>query len=130
MPSKSDLQAALKAKYGINKNITQPLSLQDCEDLLVLLQTQPSAAKLVDSFIAKNNELGNNNRNFGQQRSRAEGKLKALQVEHRKLEIAIADLEAANASMGNRRSQLSEEQRKLKQQMALLHKPYELAAIM
>lgn len=40
MPSKSELQTILKEKYGINKNISQSLALEDCENLLAVL---PSA---------------------------------------------------------------------------------------
>lgn len=113
MPTKSDLQTVLKTKYGINKNITQALSAKDCESLLLLLQQQPSAIRLVESFIAKNEELGRNNRNFGQQRSQAERKLQSLQVEHHKLEKAIADLEKTNATLGDRKGYLAKEQQEL-----------------
>ena len=116
MPVKRDLQTILKEKYGINKNISQSLSTEDCEAMLLLLQNQPSAQKLVESFIAKNEELSRNNRNFGQQRSRAEQKLKDLQVEHEKLESAIAAFEQTNASLGNRRGELSQEQQQLEAQ--------------
>ncbi|MEQ9669030.1 hypothetical protein [Coleofasciculus sp. G2-EDA-02] len=34
MPTKSTLQDTLKAKYGINKNITQSLSAVECEELV------------------------------------------------------------------------------------------------
>ncbi|MGP1384976.1 MAG: hypothetical protein ACTS2F_15540 [Thainema sp.] len=120
MPVKGDLQTILKEKYGINKNISQSLSTEDCEAMLLLLQNQPSAQKLVESFIAKNEELSRNNRNFGQQRSRAEQKLKDLQVEHEKLESAIAALEKTNASLGNRRGELSQEQQQLEAQIQQL----------
>ena len=113
MPTKSALQTVLKTKYGINKNITQALSAEDCESLLLLLQHQPSATRLVESFIAKNEELSRNNRHFGQQRGQVERKLQSLQVEHSKLEKAIADLEKTNATLGDRKGQLSTEQKEL-----------------
>ncbi|EKQ70879.1 hypothetical protein OsccyDRAFT_1186 [Leptolyngbyaceae cyanobacterium JSC-12] len=50
MPSKSELQTLLKEQYGINKNITQPLSLEDCKNLLIFLSSQPSIGRLVASF--------------------------------------------------------------------------------
>lgn len=117
MPAKSALQDTLKAKYGINKNITQSLSAVECEELLTLLQSQPSAIKLVDSFIAKNEELGRNNRNFGQQRSQAQQKLKSLQAEHEKLEQAIQELENSNISLVEHRERLFQEQQALKAQI-------------
>ncbi|MFP5273444.1 hypothetical protein [Coleofasciculus sp.] len=120
MPTKSTLQDTLKAKYGINKNITQSLSAVECEELLTLLQGQPSAMKLVESFIAKNEELSQNNRNFGQQRSQAQKKLKSLQVEHEKLEKDIATLEKSNTSLVTHRDQLSQEQEKLEAQIKQL----------
>lgn len=120
MPTKSDLQDTLKTKYGINKNITQSLSAVECEELLTLLQSHPSTIKLVGSFIAKNEELSRNNRNFGQQRSQAQQKLKSLQTEHEKLEKEIAELEKSNTSLGDRRGQLSQEQQELEAQIQQL----------
>jgi len=120
MPTKSTLQDTLKATYAINKNITQSLSAVECEQLLSLLQDQPSATKLVESFIAKNEELSQNNRNFGQQRSQAQKKLKSLQVEHEKLEKDIAKLEKSNTSLVTHRDQLSQEQEKLEAQIKQL----------
>jgi len=116
MPTKSTLQDTLKAKYGINKNITQSLSAAECEELLTLLQGQPSTIKLVDSFIAKNEELSRNNRNFGQQRSQAQKNLKSLQAEHEKLEKEIAELENSNTSMSAHRDRLVKEQQELEAQ--------------
>lgn len=113
MPSKSQLQNTLKDKYGINKNITQSLSPEDCEGLLQLLSHQPSAARLVAAFTDKNYELSKNNRHFGQQRSRAEKQLQRLQAEHQDLQQAIAGIEKANAALGDRKQLLSEEQQNL-----------------
>ena len=119
MPTKSVLQDTLKAKYGINKNITQSLSAVECEELLTLLQSQPTAIKLVESFIAKNEELSRNNRNFGQQRSQAQQKLKFIQAEHEKLEQAIKELEKSNSSLVDRRGQLSGKNKAISQKNSL-----------
>lgn len=118
--SKSDFQNALKEKYGINKNITQPLSLEDCEKLLSLLHNQPSTVKLIESFRAKNLDLSQNNRLFGQQRSRAEKKLNALKAECQQLEKAISDLEKINIELGDRRGKLSKERHELETQIEKL----------
>ena len=120
MASKSELQSALKEKYGINKNITQPLSTEECEQLLTLLHTQPSAVRLVGSLIAKNSDLSRNNRQFGQQRSQAERRLNALQVEYQQLEETIADFEAHNRALGDRKGQLSQEQQALEAEIKKL----------
>lgn len=120
MPTKRELQDTLKAKYGINKNITQPLSPEDCAGLLTLLQSQIGATKLVESFIAKNEELSQKNRYFGRQRSQAETKLASLQSEHEKLESAIAKLEKLNQARNNRKAQLSQEQEELEAQIQQL----------
>lgn len=113
MPSKSQLQAILKEKYGINKNITQSLSATDCENLLNFLGTQAVAEKLVEAFVDKNNELSNNNRYFGQCRSQAEKKFERLQAEHQQLKQSISELEAKNNNLGNRKQGLFEEQQAL-----------------
>jgi chromosome segregation ATPase len=129
MPNKHELQDTLKAKYGINKNITQSLSSEDCVQLLTLLQSQPSATKLVESFVAKNEELAKKNQNFGQQRSRAEKKLASLQVEHEKLESAITELEKLNQARNDRKDQLFQEQKELEAQIQqLLTKNKELTS--
>ena len=120
MPTKSTLQATLKDKYSINKNITQHLSVVECEELLTLLQSQPSAIKLVELFTAKNEELSRNNRNFGQQRSQAQKKLKSLQVEHEKLEKEIVKLEDSNRSLDDRKGKLSQEHQELEAQIKQL----------
>lgn len=120
MPSKSELQSALKEKYGINKNITQPLSTEECEQLLTLLHTQPSAVRLVGSFVAKNSDLSRTNRQFGQQRSQAEKRLNALQAEYQQLEKTVADFEARNRTLGDRKGQLSQEQQALEAEIKKL----------
>ena len=120
MPSKNQLQDLLKEKYNINKNITQSLSPEDCEQLLLLLKNYPTAERLVEAFIGKNNELSQNNRYYGQQRSQAEKKLKRLQAEHQQLQKSIEELEQANGSLGDRKQVLSAEQAALQQQIEKL----------
>lgn len=120
MPTKSNLQTILKDKYGINKNITAPLSVEDCEALLRVLQNQPSAVRLVESFTERNTELGNKNRYFGQQRSQAERRFQSLQEDHARLQKDIAELEQANAKLGGRKGMLSDEQHELKSQIQQL----------
>ena len=65
MPSKKELQTILREQYGNNKNISQALATEDCEQLLLMLQSQPSAVKLVNSFAEKNADLGKRNQHFG-----------------------------------------------------------------
>jgi chromosome segregation ATPase len=113
MPSKSQLQTILKEKYGVNKNITQPLSLEDCETLLLLLTNHPSAGRLVESFVEKNNELSQNNRHFGQRRSQAEKNFERLQADYQQLEKSIADLEKVNNALGDRKEILFKDQQAL-----------------
>jgi chromosome segregation ATPase len=118
--SKSELQTVLKDQYGINKNLTQALSLEDCENLLILLNNYPSAGKLVESFVGKNNELAQNNRYYGQRRQQAERRLERLQAEYKQTEQAIATLEKENAILKDRWELLSDEQRTLEAQVAQL----------
>lgn len=120
MPAKDEIQTILKEKYGINKNITQPLSHEDCESLLVLLHNKRSAVRLVESLVEKNQELSKNNRFFGQRRSQAEAKLDKLQQENQQLERAIAEMEKANDVLGNRKSRLSTEQQELENEIQRL----------
>ncbi|MBE9076948.1 hypothetical protein IQ241_06500 [Romeria aff. gracilis LEGE 07310] len=101
MPSKSGLQATLKEKYGINKNITQSLSSDDCENLLNVLSAQPSAERVIRSFIEKNIELSANNRYFGQLRSQAEKKNERLQVENQAFKAEIDQLATENQGLGS-----------------------------
>ncbi|WP_250565194.1 hypothetical protein [Adonisia turfae] len=109
MPSKKELQAILQNRYGINKNISQPLDTEDCEQLLATLQSQPSAVKLVDSYASKNSELGKNNRYYGQLRSNAEKKLKKIQSEYQELEVQIAMVEKAKANLSERKQIITKE---------------------
>lgn len=117
MPSKRELQTVLKDRYGINKNITDPLSLEDCESLLLLLGNQPSVGRLVTSFIEKNNELSQNNRYYGRRRSQAENRFEQLQTEYQQLERAIADLEKNNGTLDQLKKELSEKNTILRQEI-------------
>ena len=94
----------LKEQYGVNKNISRSLSAQECSQLLVLLQSQPSAVRLIESFSSKNDELSKNNRHFGQLRGRAEKKL-----------------ETERAQYNQTISQLQVEQAQFEQQISLMH---------
>ncbi|MFE4108053.1 hypothetical protein [Almyronema epifaneia] len=120
MATKHELQNQLKDQYGINKNISQPLSAEECGELLRLMQSQAIATKLVKSFTTKNEELSKNNRTFGQQRSQAEKRLKSLQAEHQKLAQEIENLEKANISSRDRKENLSKEQQELEAQIQSL----------
>ena len=120
MASKNQLQTVLKENYGINKNLTQSLSLEDCENLLMLLNNYPSAEKLVESFVEKNNELSQNNRYYGQRRSQAEKRLERLQTEHQKTQQSITKLEKENEALRNRKGSLSDEQKQLEAEIEAL----------
>lgn len=113
MASKDELQTVLKEKFGINKNISQPLTKDECERLLNLLEGEPSAAKLVESYADKNSSLWRNNASYGRARSQAERKLAALQAEHSELEHLIDSIEQAKATLEIQRKRLEEEQRTL-----------------
>jgi chromosome segregation ATPase len=113
MVSKAELQDALKEKFGINKNISQSLSKEECEELLGFLHREPIAAKLVGSYADKNNSLGRNNAAYARARSQAERKFETLQVEYRQLENSIQSIEAAKVTLEDKKRVLEEEQRKL-----------------
>lgn len=120
MPSKKELQTILREQYGINKNISQALGTEDCEQLLLTLQSQPSAVKLVDSFAEKNTDLGNRNRHFGRLRSDAEGKLQALEADYHKLEAQVVEMEKARDSLVDRKKLIATETQKLETELARL----------
>jgi chromosome segregation ATPase len=113
MASKDQFQSVLKAKYGINKNISQALSKEECERLLDLLSLEPSAAKLVESFAVKNSSLGSNNAYYGRLKSKAEAELKSLQAEYQELETSISLIEADKLKLLDRKQQLEQEYAKL-----------------
>lgn len=120
MASKDELQNALKEKFGINKNISQPLAKEECERLLDLLICEPSAARLVESYADKNSSLARNNFSIGGARSRAERKFTALQAEYLQLEASIVSIEEAKAGLEDRKRLLEEEQRKLEAELQSL----------
>jgi chromosome segregation ATPase len=111
--TKDELQEALKAKFGINKNISQPLSRADCEQLFNLLEREPSASKLVTAFAQKNGDLAVNNRTLGQRRSIAERRYEKLTVEYQELEAAVQNLEQSTTVLEQRKRQLEAEQQRL-----------------
>jgi len=113
MPSKKELQTILSEEYGINKNISQPLTSDDCERLLQLLRHQPVAQKLAESYALRNLELSNRNRHFGQLRFHAEKKLSVLKQEHEEIERAIANLESMNTDLENSKQELETRKRQL-----------------
>lgn len=113
MATKDELQSKLKDRHNINKNISQTLSREECEMLLSILDREPTAAKLVDAYARKNNDLSNNNRLFGSQRSQAQRKLEDLKVEYEELEASIQTLETSKLTLEARKLQLEQEQAKL-----------------
>lgn len=113
MAAKDELQNALKEKFGINKNISQPLSKQECERLLALLYSEPSTTKLVSSYADKNSSLKHNNATLGRARSHTEHKFEVLQAEHLQLEKSVASIEQAKTALESKKRLLEEEQRKL-----------------
>lgn len=113
MASKNELQNALKEKFGINKNISQSLTKEECERLLELLRWEPSAARLVESYAEKNSSLGQNNASYGRARNQAVRKFEALQVEYEQLEQSIASIETVKIDLERKRATLEEEQRQL-----------------
>lgn len=106
MASKADLQTQLKDLYKTNKNISEPLTRDECEAMLLLLAENPSALKIVETFVNKNSSLGKNNTVLGGQRSRAERRFETLQSEYDALEISIADLESTTNALNQRKLQL------------------------
>ena len=106
MVSKADLQTQLKDLYKVNKNISETLTRDECEAMLLLLAENPSAIKIVEAFVNKNSSLGKNNVVLGGQRSRAERRFETLQSEYDALEISIADLESTTNALNQRKLQL------------------------
>jgi chromosome segregation ATPase len=117
MQSKSDLQTILKDRYGINKNVTQALSRDECEQLLILLNDKPAARNLVAAFIQKNHELSNNNRALGKRRENATKKLEQLTREYQRLEASIAKQEEKNETLAQRKVLLAKEEAELQQKI-------------
>lgn len=74
---KKELQRQLKEQYGIQKNISQALSLDHCEQLLNSLQDKPGFIELVKSMNEKLKMLGRSNQKFGLLRANAERRARA-----------------------------------------------------
>jgi chromosome segregation ATPase len=120
MASKNELQNILKEKFDINKNISQSLNKEECEELLSLLYREPSAVKLVNSYADKNGQLGRNNATYARAGKQAQRKLETLQVDYRQLEDSIQSIEAAKVDLETRKKVLEDEQRKLEAEIQAL----------
>lgn len=66
-----ELAEMLKEVYKINFNISQTLSKSDKIEVIKQLENNEAIRKLVMTFVAKNQDLSNNNRKFGRQREQA-----------------------------------------------------------
>ncbi|NJN31883.1 MAG: hypothetical protein HC824_16725 [Synechococcales cyanobacterium RM1_1_8] len=124
MTIKKQLQDQLKQQYGINKNISNSLSPQDCTALLTLLERETSVATLVSAFADKNADLGKNNRYHGQKRSQAERQLEATtaqleqtQAECDQLQTAVAAAEERLAALRRKSGRLGKEEAALEAQI-------------
>ena len=120
MGSKKELQDLLKDQYGINKNISNAFNLQQCEQLIELLEKEQTVRLLTESFANKNGELRNNNRRYGQERSRAENKLNSLQANYQELEKSIQSLELANQNLEGKKQNLETEKQELEAEIQSL----------
>jgi hypothetical protein len=89
-----EIAEQLKIDYQINKNISNALTLEQKKEVLQILQSNNSVVLLVNSFIDKNNELGNNNRTFGKERSQAKQALTTQVEENNKLATDLSQLRA------------------------------------
>ena len=81
--------------------------------VIYILDTEPSAIKIVESFVQKNSNLGSKNAYFSRMRNQAENKLESLKAEYRELEESITTLEESNAALENRKKQLEQDKEKL-----------------
>lgn len=113
MASKDELQTALKERFGINKNISQPLSKEECQRLPDLLDSEPSTAKLVESYAEKNANLGRNNASFGRARTQAEHRFAALQADYLQLEQSIDLMEETKLALVRKKELLEQESTRL-----------------
>lgn len=120
MQSKSELQTILKNRYSINKNVTQSLNRDECEQLLALLTDKPAARNLVAAFIQKNHELSNNNRTLGKRRENAARKLEQLTRDYQWLEESIAKQEERNEGLVKQKVVLVEEEAELQHKIEIL----------
>ena len=99
----NDVAQELKQTYGINKNISNSLTPKQKEELLSLLENNETVLNLTQAFVAKNNQLANNNRQYGRQREAAKRNL--------------ADEQEKNNELNNEVSQLKYELKELKNQL-------------
>ena len=115
MASKSQVQTVLKEKYGINNNISDVLDKEECERLLTILDHEPIAVKLVESFAEKNSTLRKNNASLGSRRYHAETKLSSLQSEYLQLQESIKNIEIPKSESTLKKKQLEQETRKIEE---------------
>jgi predicted nucleic acid-binding Zn-ribbon protein len=96
MAVKAELQDILKERYGINKNISQPLSPLECQQLITLLSSETGVAKVVESFIDKNKELTTKNQQLV---AVEKGK---VEFEQERVEVLKNELKLARMELQNR----------------------------
>lgn len=87
-----DVAEELKQVYGVNKNISNNLSQEQRKELLSLLENNETVLALTKAFVAKNNELSNNNRKFGKQREKANRNLQDEQEKNNQLNTEVSQL--------------------------------------
>jgi hypothetical protein len=80
----------LKQAYKINLNISQSLSKAQKQEVITILENSEAVRKLVMTLVAKNQELGNNNRKFGKQREDAKRDLVESQERNEELANEIS----------------------------------------
>ncbi|GEM_PF-3510285 len=80
-----ELATHLKKVYGINRNIAQILTKEQKEELLFLLVENKTVLTLVETFVQKNQEISQNNRQFGRQRERVKKELEVSKSKNQEL---------------------------------------------
>lgn len=94
--TKQELQGILKDRYGINKEISKSLSVDECRCFITLLSSDASAIKIVNALIAKNRELAVNNQQLGRRYSKElEKKEEELKKEKEKAQLLQNELQLA-----------------------------------
>lgn len=88
----NDIAHQLKEVYGINKNISSSLNQQQQEELFSLLENNQTVLSLTQLFVAKNNELANNNRKYGRQREAAKRDLRDEEEKNDELNTQVSQL--------------------------------------
>jgi predicted nucleic acid-binding Zn-ribbon protein len=104
MAVKAELQNILKERYGINKNISKPLSVVECQQLITLLSSETGVAKVIESFIDKNEELANTSRKLGKRNVKL---AKEIEVEQEKATVLQNELKLARMELQNRQGGVS-----------------------